>query len=534
MLSSPSGSRMSLLKRVADLIVAQQRRTYLRVVSGDQPMPTRRNVLATINLIQLGGGVLVSFYLWMWCRDAKVDGYPLGHVLLIQALMLASSLTWSARLTAPMGRVERALAAGLRPDQLPPEDLRLTLLQHQPLTRAMLVQWLLGGTAMGLLLGPQLDHFATSTTFGMVTTLLFSAIMPVLVRYELLIRIGFPLTSHLLPAGRLDPLGEIAKGKVYHHIWLLLGLLGVVLPLSVFLLTRDPTVSNLLQGLLIVDLVTVGLYVGSRTLRAISLPVGYLETQMELVRSGRLDLQARLFNIDTFGTLISDFNAMIEGLRQRERIRDTFGRYVTRQVAEEILSGRLDGGGQRRTATVLFADIWGFTTLAETMPPEEVVSLLNRYLGTMVRCVLDEGGVLDKFIGDAIMALFGVPLSAGSTKADALAALRTAQRMSAALDLLNEERVAAGLAPVNLGIGLHTGELIAGNIGIPERVEYTVIGDTVNLCSRLEGLTRTLGHRVLISQETAELLADEVRLERVDTVTVRGRHQPVTVYTLAA
>jgi adenylate cyclase len=108
----------------------------------------------------------------------------------------------------------------------------------------------------------------------------------------------------------------------------------------------------------------------------------------------------------------------------------------------------------------------------------------------MVTCVLDGGGVVDKYIGDAIMALFGVPVSLGSPALDAQAAVRCAVQMSAALDRLNARRVAAGGLPVELGIGVHTGEVVAGNIGIPERMEYTVIGDTVNLCSRIEGLTR--------------------------------------------
>ncbi|MBK9648415.1 MAG: adenylate/guanylate cyclase domain-containing protein [Deltaproteobacteria bacterium] len=126
----------------------------------------------------------------------------------------------------------------------------------------------------------------------------------------------------------------------------------------------------------------------------------------------------------------------------------------------------------------------------------------------MVTCVLDGGGVVaDSVIGDAIMALFGVPVSQGPWL-DAEAAVRCAVQMSAALDRLNARRVAAGGLPVELGIGVHTGEVVAGNIGIPERMEYTVIGDTVNLCSRIEGLTRDLGVRVLLSKSCVEHLAD--------------------------
>lgn len=525
---------MSLLKRAARWLIDRQRQTYHRVVRLPPVMPTRRNVLATILVIQATGSMLAVLYLWMWCAAMGGERFPWVATAGVQIAMISATIAWSLAFTAPMGRVEQALTAGQAPTSLPEALLRDTLLQDRPLTAAMLAQWLLGGPALGLIVGVVHGDGWQIAPFAAVLTVLFGTVMPVLVRYELLTRIGFPMTSLLLPNGLIDPLGTVTKGKVYQHIYVLIGLLGFSLPLTLLVLARDPAVSNLMLGLILGDFLLVGAYVGSRVLRVISLPVGYLEEQMDLVRSGRLEVQARLFNIDTFGALISDFNAMIDGLRQRERIRDIFGRYVTQQVAEEILSGKLELGGERRVATVLFADIRGFTPLAEALPPEEVVALLNRYLGAMVSCVLDEGGVLDKFIGDAIMALFGVPVSAGSTEADARAALRCARRMSEEIDRLNADRLAVGLEPVEMGIGLHTGEVVAGNIGIPERMEYTVIGDTVNLSSRLEGLTRTLGRRVLISEETATLVEEGTALERVDTVTVRGRLRPVTVFTFAA
>ena len=526
---------MPLSRRISTLVLDRQRRSYQRLVAAPQAAPTRARVLATALVIQLSSAALSTLYLWWWCLGAGVEGrFPWLALGALHAGMATATMLAITRQSRPMARTVEALAAGRAPSELPAEQLAATLLQHRPMTRTMLAIWALGGPAQGLIVGAALGFHPAPWSMTVVITLLFGAITPTILRYELLVRIGFPMTSTLLPAGLLDPLGPIRLEKVYIHIWLLLIQLGGVLPASLILLARDPYISNLALTLIVADLVVVAAYTGGQTLRLISVPTGYLADQMDQVRQGRLDVSARIFSPDTFGLLTSDFNAMIEGLRQRERIRDTFGRYVTAQVAEEILSGRLDLGGQRRTATVLFADIQGFTRLAEQLPPEEVVSLLNAYLGGMVGCVLAEGGVVDKFIGDAIMALFGVPFSAGDPARDARAALRCALRMSQTLDALNASRAAAGLPHIELGIGLHTGELVAGNIGVPERMEYTVVGDTVNVAARLEGLTRNLARRVLLSEETASLVGDLCALERLDTVHVKGRAAPITVYTTAA
>ena len=523
---------MALIDRIRSLFAVRQSTAYQRIVSAPAHLPSQGQILTTTLGLQLGGGALGALFLRLWGLSADLRPFPWEAALAVQVVMLAATAVWTWRLTAPIGGVARQLAQGVAPDAIPAALVRDALTIHRPMTAAMGLQWALGGPALVLVVTERLGFTLPVLTFTAVLTLLLGTVLSILVRYELLVRLGFPMTAALLPDGRLDRIADAPKERVYRHIIVLLVLMGGVQPISLFVMARDPLVSDGLLGLMALALIGVGTYVARKTLQLISLPVGYLESQMTLVREGRLDTHARLFSVDTFGVLNSDFNAMVEGLRQRERIRDIFGRYVTRQVAEEILSGRLELGGERRVVTILFADIQGFTALAERMPPEQVVALLNQYLGTMVTCVLQEGGVLDKFIGDAIMALFGVPVSTGSPAEDARAALRCALRMSERLDALNADRAVAGLPPIELGIGLHTGEVVAGNIGIPERMEYTVIGDSVNLSARLEGLTRTLRQRVLLSEETATLVGDLAPLVRVDTVSVRGRSQPVTVYTV--
>ena len=152
--------------------------------------------------------------------------------------------------------------------------------------------------------------------------------------------------------------------------------------------------------------------------------------------------------------------------------------------------------------TILFTDIRSFTTISETMDPQNLVGLLNEYFTEMVAIVMDEDGVVDKYIGDAIMAVFGAPVPKPD---DAVNAVRAAVRMRRALRDLNERLVSRGLSPLRTGIGIHTGEVVAGNIGSERRMEYTVIGDAVNLASRLESSTKELGVNVLISEDTYAL-----------------------------
>ena len=230
---------------------------------------------------------------------------------------------------------------------------------------------------------------------------------------------------------------------------------------------------------------------------------------------------------DEMEALASGFNAMVDGLRERDKLRVTMGKYMTQSVMDHVMGGKVELGGELLTVTLLFSDIRSFTSISETMSAQELVKLLNEYFTEMVTVVMEEGGVVDKYIGDAIMAVFGAPVPKAD---DALRAVRAAVRMRHALAALNEKLVARGVAPIKTGIGLHTGEVVAGNIGSEARMEYTVIGDAVNLASRLETSTKELGTDVLISDDTNALLGDEFETRAVREITVKGRVKPVMVY----
>ncbi len=218
--------------------------------------------------------------------------------------------------------------------------------------------------------------------------------------------------------------------------------------------------------------------------------------------------------------------------RLAARARDRLGVYVSPDVASEALeSGVLELGGARREAAVLFSDLRGFTRYSEHRPPEAIVGELNAYLEDVVAALHAEGGVVDKFLGDGIMAVFGVPTRRGDPAA---AALRAAAGMAAALASHNAARAARGLEPLAQGIGLHAGHVVAGNVGTAERMQYTCMGDVVNLASRLEAATKELGAPVIASGALVALARASGEplppLRPAGTVTVRGRDAAVEVF----
>jgi adenylate cyclase len=232
---------------------------------------------------------------------------------------------------------------------------------------------------------------------------------------------------------------------------------------------------------------------------------------------------------DELERLGEDFNQMVQGLKERDRLRETFGRYVTRQVADHLMKGNVNLGGELVPVTVLFSDIRSFSSISETMDPRAVLDFLNEYFAGMVESVLHHHGVVDKFIGDAIMAVFGAPVPEPD---DALNAVRAALEMRTRLEQINQAFQKRGLPEIRAGIGLHSGQVVAGNMGHVDRMEYTVIGDAVNLASRLEGMTKELACDVILSEDLYEQVKAAVDAEPIKRIKVKGREQDVMVYRL--
>jgi len=249
----------------------------------------------------------------------------------------------------------------------------------------------------------------------------------------------------------------------------------------------------------------------------------------EQVKNGQYVDAPVLRSGDELERLTLHFNSMVRGLEERDRLRDTFGRYVTRQVAEHLLKGNLNLGGELVSVTILFSDIRSFTSISESMDPRALLDFLNEYFSGMVESVLHHRGVVDKFIGDAIMAVFGAPVP---EPGDPLNAVKAALEMRTRLEKINQSFKQRGLPEIRTGIGLHSGRVIAGNMGHSERMEYTVIGDAVNLASRLEGMTKELQCDVLLSDDLFQQVQEHVDVEPLRRIKVKGRDQDVMVYRL--
>ena len=219
---------------------------------------------------------------------------------------------------------------------------------------------------------------------------------------------------------------------------------------------------------------------------------------------------------------------LIEDISSEKRLKSTMARYMDPSIAEQMLAAGAEAlGGRSVPATVLFSDIRGFTTLTEELGPHATVTMLNEYFEIMVECIQNEGGMLDKFIGDAIMAAFGIPVGHDD---DEDRAVRATIAMIKSLEAWNVTRVNDGKKPVHIGIGLNSDVVVTGNIGSKKRMDYTIIGDGVNLAARLESACKQYAARILISEFTQKKLRGTYRMREIDLVVVKGKTKPVGVY----
>ncbi|MBN2159990.1 MAG: HAMP domain-containing protein [Spirochaetes bacterium] len=230
---------------------------------------------------------------------------------------------------------------------------------------------------------------------------------------------------------------------------------------------------------------------------------------------------------DEIGQLTSTFIEMGKGLEEREKIKSAFGKFVNKDIAEAALRDELRLGGERKTVAILFSDIRAFTSISESLEPEEVVEFLNMYMTKMVACVENADGIVDKFIGDAIMAVWGTPISKGN---DTENALNSALMMRHELIHFNKDRGGPRKPYIRIGVGINTGTVLAGQIGSEDRMEYTVIGDPVNLASRIEALNKPFGTDVLISEDSYKLVRDIFAVEKMRQIKVKGKIEPQQIY----
>jgi class 3 adenylate cyclase len=267
--------------------------------------------------------------------------------------------------------------------------------------------------------------------------------------------------------------------------------------------------------------------------RGLSRPIAEISRAASRVAGGDLKVVVPVLGRDELGDLASRFNEMVKGLQERENARAALGQYLSPEMAADLMKqqGRATLEGVRRDLTILFCDVAGFTTISEQLAPEALVGLLNRYLDRMVKILIAEGAYVDKFEGDAIMAFWNAPRE---VEGHALKACSAILQMKAEAAALSAEWKASGMAELQVRYGLHTGAAIVGNIGATDKLNYTAIGDNVNLASRLEGANKQYGTRLIISQSTWEAAKAGVEVRELDVVKVKGKAVPVRIFELLA
>lgn len=254
-----------------------------------------------------------------------------------------------------------------------------------------------------------------------------------------------------------------------------------------------------------------------------------LITAIRKVSSGQLDVSLSVPNDDELADLARAFNAMVEGLQERDRMRHSLGRIMDPKIAEILIKENPKVGGLRRNATILFCDIRNYTSICEQLSTDELQLFLNEYWKETVEIIMEQEGTIDKFHGDGVCVVFGAPVL---HEDDAVRAVRTAARLVENVERLNKRREAQRKTPIQIGVGIHTGEVIAGHIGSERRMDYTVVGDAVNVAARIEELNKKFGTKILISDSVYEKVESHVRVKTLTLAYLRGHKRPILVHAL--
>jgi adenylate cyclase len=257
-------------------------------------------------------------------------------------------------------------------------------------------------------------------------------------------------------------------------------------------------------------------------------PIDQLRAAADAVSRGKLDVDLRVTRADEFGQLLGEFDHMVRELRDKEKLRETFGLHVGRRAADRILARDPGLSGVEEEISVMFVDMRSWTARVSASPPAEIVEIMNDFFRVSVRAVEEEHhGMVNKYLGDGFMAIFGAGDPSSNHACDAVSAGRG---ILIAVNRLNDELAAKGRAPIQIGIGIHSGPAIVGSVGSPQRLEFTAIGNTVNVASRIQGLTKTTGRPLLVTAAVRDRASDAFSFEKLPLQEVRGVEGPVAVF----
>lgn len=400
------------------------------------------------------------------------------------------------------------------------------------------IGWVLGNTLSRVVYFVQGIQLETIVLVRVVGMSVVSGILSFVINYYLLTLVNrkFFLPWFFPDGGMKEVSGALHLALRFNlEIFVLAIATGPILLLGLSLLSVQSLVparerpSYATSVGLVTGLILLGFFMSALLARSLRRPLGRMRNAAEAIERGDYSVQLPVDTTDEIGDLAFSINKMAHGLAEKEKIKESFGRAVDPRVRDYLLASGGEMGGVEVEATILFSDIRGFTSFSEAHSAPEVVAWLNTYFERMAECVREHGGIVNKYVGDAILAVFNAPIPlAGHTAA----AVQCALDMLARLAELNQELRAQGIPEVNIGIGLHTGMVVAGNIGSRDRQEFTVIGDTVNTASRIEGLCKSFQAPLLASEQVFGALSEKKRLERLGRAKVKGKSGELVIYGL--
>ncbi|MBW2633649.1 MAG: HAMP domain-containing protein [Deltaproteobacteria bacterium] len=276
--------------------------------------------------------------------------------------------------------------------------------------------------------------------------------------------------------------------------------------------------------------IVIAIFLAIFVSRSVSNPLKNLEGAMQEINQDNLTVRMEIVSNDELGAVSDGFNDMAKRLEATEQIKESFGKYVSKEIRDEILSGNITLDGEMKRVTLLFSDLRNFTTLVEKHHPTDVVKVINQYFTEMTSAIKTFRGQVLQYVGDEIEAVFGAPVVYDDHPDMAVEA---AKEMCRRLVILNNNLESQGFGPLKHGIGIHTGAVLAGNIGSKDRISYAMVGDTVNLASRIESLTKEYGCGIILSQTTHDLLTGKFETEQLSAVEIKGKKEKVMIYKLA-
>jgi len=296
-------------------------------------------------------------------------------------------------------------------------------------------------------------------------------------------------------------------------------------------IVRAQLLSSLLVEIIVITAICVAFSIVLSVFvsKSVSIPLHKLEKAMKEVEKGNLDMCVEIVSNDEIGSVTEGFNIMVKGLKESESIKNSFGKYVSQEIRDEILGGRVSLDGEMKRATLLFSDLRNFTPFVESTHPKQVITIMNQYFTQMTEAIKENRGLVLQYVGDEIEAVFGAPVSYDDHTD---MAVKASLGMRRRLITLNQSLEKQGFSPFQHGIGIHTGAVLAGNIGSKDRISYALVGDTVNLASRIGGLTKKFSCDIILSQTTHDLLTGTFLTEQLSSVTVKGKKEGVMIYKL--